>query len=109
MGIYAITDWLGLVPIFLKGKRIGIVGKDPNQALANKIKACGAEAVAVELPEEGIDNEHIINQDFKNDLNRYLQTYEAEHPSYDEYIRSHWTINDTEADEPGNECGPSGA
>ena len=71
---------------FLKGKRIGIVGKDPNQALANKIKACGAEAVAVELPEEGIDNEHIINQDFKNDLNRYLQTYNAPVKSLAELI-----------------------
>ena len=71
---------------FLKGKRIGIVGKDPDQALANKIKACGAEAVAVELPEEGIDNEHIINQDFKNDLNRYLQTYNAPVKSLAELI-----------------------
>ena len=43
---------------FLKGKRIGIVGDDPQQALARKI-------------------EYIINQDFKNDLDRYLQTYQA--------------------------------
>ena len=31
----------------------------------------------VELSEDGIDNEYIINQDFKNDLDRYLQTYQA--------------------------------
>lgn len=29
---------------FLKGKRIGIVGDDPQQALARKIEACGAQA-----------------------------------------------------------------
>ena len=62
---------------FLKGKRIGIVGDDPQQALARKIEACGAQAVPVELSEDGIDNEYIINQDFKNDLDRYLQTYQA--------------------------------
>ena len=62
---------------FLRGKRIGIVGDDPQQALARKIEACGAQAVPVELSEDGIDNEYIINQDFKNDLDRYLQTYQA--------------------------------
>ena len=45
--------------------------------LARKIEACGAQAVPVELSEDGIDNEYIINQDFKNDLDRYLQTYQA--------------------------------
>lgn len=62
---------------FLKGKRIGIAGDDPQHVFTRKIEACGAQAVAVELSEDGIDNEYIINQGFKNDLNGYLKTYRA--------------------------------
>ena len=74
---------------FLKGKRIGIVGDDPQQALARKIEACGAQAVPVELSEDGIDNEYIINQDFKNDLDRYLQTYQAPVKSLSDLVAFH--------------------
>lgn len=56
----------------LQGKRIGLVKGNQDAILTEKLKAAGAEVISIQLDEEGIENEYIINQDFKNDLNKYL-------------------------------------
>lgn len=71
---------------FLKGRRIGLIGERHEDKLISKLKMAGATVVSIRLDESGIDNEFIINQDFRSDLNHYLTTYDAPVKTLDQLI-----------------------
>lgn len=57
---------------FIKGKRIGIVGDKENKLKTLLVKN-GAIPVNISISEKDIDNDFMINQEFKGQLSNYLQ------------------------------------
>lgn len=61
---------------FMKGKIIGIVGDKENKLKTLLVKN-GAIPVNISISEKDIDNDFMINQEFKGQLSNYLQKYDA--------------------------------
>lgn len=72
----------------LKGKKVGVVKSDDafDKALTEKLREFGAEVDIVEVDISKIDLEFILSNDFKKDLNHYLETYNAPIKSLDELV-----------------------
>lgn len=75
---------------YIEGKRIGIIVTNQDSTETNymikKIKACGARIVTFKLDDSSIDNLEIITAEFRDDLNAYLEKYDAPFKSLDKII-----------------------
>lgn len=71
---------------FIKGKTIGVYDTGSAAELIKRLKELGANVVTVTLDEKGIENDTIIEQEFKYNLGEYLSANEAPVKSLAELI-----------------------